>query len=367
MARSVYIHIPFCKSKCKYCSFVSLGGKWSNLDCDYSTYVDVLVKDIKVNYRGEVLQTLYFGGGTPSLLPFSDIEKIKNCFNLADNCEITLEANPDDITEYFLNGLKQIGITRLSLGAQTFDNKILQNIGRRHLASDTIKAVKLAQKVGFQNISLDLIYGLPNQTMNVLKNDIQNLLELKVQHISTYGLEIDKNSFFYTHKPENIADDDTQADMYNYICDELEKNGFTHYEISNFAKEGFESNHNLTYWNNEEYYGFGVAAHGYVDDIRYSKAETLPEYIKNPSDYKTEHFVSKKEMLEEELFLGFRRTSGIDTALIFQKYGINFEEKYSEVIKKFTPDYLAKTDNGYKLTRNGVLISNLILSEFIEE
>jgi len=367
MAKSAYIHIPFCKSKCKYCSFVSFGGKWGKPECDYSTYIDALIKDIETNYKGEILQTLYFGGGTPSLLPLSDIEKIKNCFNLSDNCEITLENNPDDITEDFLNGLKDLGITRLSLGAQTFDDEILQNIGRRHFASDTIKAVKLAQKVGFQNISLDLIYGLPNQTMNVLKNDVHNLLELKIQHISTYGLKIDKNSFFYTHKPENIADDDIQADMYNYICDELGKNDFNHYEISNFSKNGYESKHNLTYWNNEEYYGFGVAAHGYIDNIRYSKPETLSEYTENPSKHKTKQPVTQKEMLEEELFLGFRRKSGIDTALIFQKYGVNFEEKFSKVIKRFTPEYLEKTDKGYKLTRNGVLISNLILSEFIEE
>lgn len=350
MPKSAYIHIPFCKSKCKYCSFVSFVGMKDN-------YFDALLADIWVNYKGEVLSTLYFGGGTPSLINPQTIAQIVSQFNLSNNCEVTFEMNPDDAKLDYLLALRDMGINRLSMGSQTFNNEVLKLIGRRHKAEDTIKAVETAKKAGFENISLDLIYGLPEVN---IKEDLEIITSLNLQHISTYGLKIEEGSYFYNHLPQNLPDDDMQADMYLEINEYLENQDYSRYEISNFAKRGFESKHNLNYWNNKEYYGFGAAAHGYVDGIRYSNYETLEEYAKNPAGFAVEHKVTEQERLEEEIFLGFRKEEGINT----QKLP-NFDKKYKAVIDKYLPRYIQKTPCGYKLTLEGVLLSNNILADFI--
>lgn len=361
MATSVYIHIPFCKQKCKYCSFVSFASTEKILG-----YIFSLLKEIDTNYNGEELKTLYFGGGTPSLIETSYLKKIINKFNLASNCEITLEMNPDDAKFDYLKSLREVGINRLSIGSQTFDDNILKLIGRRHNSVQTLEAVQLAKIAGFDNISLDLIYGLPTQTIDSLKNDLEIITNLEVQHISTYGLKIEENSFWGKFPPECIPDDDIQADMYLEVNKYLENKRFKRYEISNFALSGYESRHNLNYWNNAEYYGFGVAAHGYIDGIRYSNYCTLEEYMNNPAQHEHGHIQTEIEKLEEEIFLGFRREFGIETSVINDKFGINFEEKYKKVLSKYLPQYIAKTQNGYKLTLEGVLLSNNILADFLE-
>ena len=359
MPTSAYIHIPFCKSKCKYCSFVSF-----NKPELMTGYVYSLLKEISEEYSGEKLKTLYFGGGTPSLLPINLVEKIINKFNIDEICEITFEVNPDDANLEYFENLYKYGINRISIGSQTFDDNILKLIGRRHNSKDIVNAVNYTKQAGFKNISVDLIYGLPNQTIKSLKTDLENFIELDIQHISTYGLKIDKDSYFYSNMPENLPDDDTQADMYEMINNILEKNNFKRYEISNFAKLGYESKHNLNYWNNEEYYGFGVSSHGYKNGIRYSNYCTLEEYMNNPTSHEFGHFLTDKEKLEEEIFLGFRKEEGVNVNEIDKKYNINFNIKYSSVIEKYK-DFIEKTPQGYKLNLNGVLISNVILAEFI--
>ena len=358
MAKSVYIHIPFCKQKCKYCSFVSFANTEKILG-----YIFSLLKEIDTNYGGEELKTLYFGGGTPSLIEVQYLKKIINKFNLDKGCEVTLEMNPDDASLEYLKSLREIGINRLSIGSQTFDDKILALIGRRHNSEQTKQAVKLAKEAGFENISLDLIYGLP-QCENI-KNDLETITSLEVQHISTYGLKIEEGSFFYNNTPQNLPDEDAQADMYLELNEFLENKGYKRYEISNFAKEGYESRHNLNYWNNDEYYGFGVSAHGYIDGVRYSNYCTLEEYMNNPSQHANGHVQTNQEKLEEEIFLGFRKESGVDTEIIKEKFSIDFDNKYKNVLDKFMPKYIEKTSKGYKLTLEGVLLSNHILAEFI--
>lgn len=361
MVKSAYIHIPFCRQKCKYCSFVS----YTKIN-SFQSYISALLEDIDANYKGEFLNTLYFGGGTPSLINITSLKKIINKFNFSEGAEITIELNPDDANLEYLKSLKNIGINRLSIGSQTFNDSILQLIGRRHNSKQIIEAVNLAKEAGFHNISLDLIYGLPNQTMEILKKDLDIFTSLEIQHISTYGLKIEENSFWGKETPQNLPDDDSQADMYIEINKFLEEKGFLRYEISNFALPNFESKHNTNYWNNEEYYGFGVAAHGYVDGIRYSKTQLLDEYIKNPAEYSESHLQSENEKLEEEIFLGFRKTAGINIELIQKKFGIDFDKKYKNVLVKFAPDYIEKTAEGYKLTLNGILLSNNILADFLE-
>lgn len=375
MVESAYIHIPFCKSKCAYCSFVS----FNRLE-KITGYVYALLKDISDNYCGEKLRTLYFGGGTPSLLPIDLLSKIIKKFKFQNNYELTMEINPDDANLEYFSALKSLGVNRLSLGSQTFDDEILKLIGRRHDSSAIVSAVKLAKEAGFTNISVDLIYGLPLQTLDSLKNDLEKFLELDIQHISTYGLKIEEGSKWGRGKcikGDTLAisigeemteiclpDDDAQADMYELINDTLEKNGYYRYEVSNFAKSGYESKHNLNYWDNNEYYGFGCAAHGYVDGIRYSNYSTLDEYMAKPSTHELGHTLSQQEKLEEEIFLGFRKRSGINVNKIKERFGIDFDTKYKNVLEKYR-DFIEATSCGYTLNLKGVLISNLILSEFI--
>lgn len=362
MTKNVYIHIPFCKSKCKYCSFISFPELELKAD-----YLESLYKEIKYYYKNELLKTLYFGGGTPSLLTVSETAKLISCFNINKNTEVTMELNPESITEEYLISLKQAGVNRLSFGCQTFNNIILKQIGRRHNSSDVINVVKSAQNCGYDNISLDFIYGLPNQTLEDFEKDLKKALSLNIQHISLYGLKIDEGCYFYNNIPDNLPDEDMQADMYLKAIEILTSHGFCHYEISNFSKNEYESKHNLNYWDNNNYYGFGAAAHGYTHGKRYSNKCNIKNYIENPIEHESTHKLTLQEKLEEEIFLGFRKMSGINIYNINKKYNIDFLEKYSATLNKYTSlKYLSETNTGFKLTDNGILLSNLILSEFIE-
>ena len=361
MPKSCYIHIPFCSgNKCKYCSFVS----FNKIEL-ITGYIYSLLKEISENYVGEKLNTLYFGGGTPSLVPVELFNKIIKKFSLSDNTEVTIELNPENGSEEYLSRLRELGFNRLSIGSQTFDDELLKFIGRRHNSKDIINSVENAKKAGFNNISVDLIYGLPNQTLDGIKNDLDKFLELEIQHVSTYGLKIESNSFWGKNLPKNIPDDDIQADMYEKINEILSSNNFFRYEVSNFAKSGFESRHNLNYWNNEEYYGFGVSAHGYVEGMRYSNYCTLEKYMEKLSCREFGKILTEHEKLEEEIFLGFRKTEGINIEKIKTKFNVNFEKKYYHILQQYS-DYFEKTKNGYAFNLKGTMLSNEILQEFID-
>ena len=230
-----------------------------------------------------------------------------------------------------------------------------------------IDVVKTAQRAGFNNISLDFIYGLPHQTPEMFYDDLKRGINLGIQHISLYGLKIEDGSWFYKNMPEHLPDDDTQADMYLGAIKLLTKHGFEHYEVSNFSKYGYNSKHNLNYWNNDEYYGFGVAAHGYLNSVRYGNVETLEEYLQNPLNHKESKILTEQEKLEEEIFLGFRKMKGIDVQNINFKYQIDFDEKYKNILEKYLKlKLIEKTDIGYKLTVQGILVSNVILADFLD-
>ncbi len=371
MPKSVYIHIPFCKSKCKYCSFVS----FPNLDL-IPIYINNLIQEITSTYSGEKIKTLYLGGGTPSLLNLKTIESLIRIFNFDSEYELTIELNPDDINYNYLYGLKTLGVNRLSIGSQTFNDKILNFIGRRHDSKNILKTIELAKKCDFNNLSLDLIYGLPYQDINSLKFDLKEFLKLDIQHISTYGLKVEDNSYWgkffdnenyqlkFQNSTINIPDNDIQAEMYELINEILSKNDFYRYEISNFAKKGFESKHNLNYWNNDEYYGFGIAAHGYINGFRYSNYENFSDYVKNINKKNFSHKVTKTEKIEEEIFLGLRKTEGINILNFNKKFGIDFYDKYENVLSKYS-DFIHKTPSNVSLNLKGVLLSNIIISEFL--
>lgn len=363
MAQSAYIHIPFCRSKCKYCSFISYSKQSTAVQ---KRYIQTLLKEIEYFYKDEILKTFYIGGGTPSLLDIEDLESILKSFNFAKDAEITIEINPETVNPVYLQKLNSVGFNRISIGVQSLDNNILKSIGRIHDASTALQTIIAAQKAGFKNISTDFIYGLPEQTLDSFVKDLIQVVDLGIKHISLYGLKIEEGCYFYQNMPSNLPDDDMQADMYLAAIETLEKRGFSHYEISNFAIPSFESRHNMNYWGDGEYYGFGAAAHGYIGGVRYSNFCGLNEYEKDYTQKEFLRALSQKERLQETIFLGFRRGDGINIADINEKFCIDFDKVYSTVLNKYlSTGHIVKTLKGYKLSDNGFLLSNIILADFI--
>ncbi len=361
MIRHSYIHIPFCIRKCKYCSFVS--GYDISLK---EKYLEALHREIIEKYKGEVQDTIYIGGGTPSLLEADDIDKILKYFKYDNNTEITLEANPETVTVDKFKALKKAGINRISLGVQTFNKDLLKLIGRNHTKQDILNAVNAVKNAGFSNISIDLIYGLPSQTLDDVINDTEEALKLNIQHLSTYGLKIEENSFFYDNMPDNIPDDEVQAQMYLKLCEISAKNGFNHYEISNFALTGYESKHNTAYWKNEEYYGFGLNASGFEKKIRYKNTSKMEEYLENPLLKEEEIQLSEQENTENEIFLALRLAKGINVKEFNKKQNVDFVKKYKNILDKYS-DLISISEDSISLTERGFLLSNEIMSEFIVE
>ncbi len=361
MPYSAYIHIPFCSRKCYYCTFSSYPK--INLK---EKYLQSLLFEIEKRYKGDKLQTLYIGGGTPSLLSVTDIKNILSEFKFEKSAEITCEVNPEELTTEWLQGIFDLGINRLSVGIQSFDENLLKLIGRRHTVQDAVKTINNAKNIGFKNISLDLIYGLPEQNICDVATSTITACELGVQHISSYGLKIEKGSAFYNKDFKNLPDDDLQADMYLKIIEIVKNYGFSHYEISNFAKKGFESKHNLNYWDADTYYGFGCAASGYEKDIRYSHPSTIEKYLENPTFLTEKTLLSQQHKLEEFIFLGLRKSKGFKIDTINKKFDIDFKNKYAKILQKYEK-YFANNDEYCSLNDEGFLISNFILSEFIDE
>ncbi len=317
-------------------------------------YLETLLAEIKA-CKLTPQKTIYFGGGTPSLLSLSDFERILNCFDFTSETEITVEINPEGITTEYLCKLCALGVNRLSIGVQSFDDVILKVIGRRHCVADSKRAFKMAREAGFENISIDLMYGLPGQDLDGWERDLQTALKLASEHISLYGLKIDEGCYFDKHPPQNLPDDDMQADMYLKAVEVLCENGFEHYEISNFAKKSCEGRHNLNYWKLGFYNGFGSGASGFDEYGRYKNSHNLNCWEKMHEES------NPKTLLEEEIFLGFRllgEDGGVKAKIL--------EEKYLPQLKKFLETgHIIKRGERYFLTLEGVLISNLILCEFV--
>jgi len=368
---SLYLHVPFCKDRCYYCSFVSLVNK-NNYKKKYINAVLTEMEEILSQNKGPKLNSIYIGGGTPSLLEIKYFEqifsKINSLSDISKNAEITVEVNPGTVSIEYLKSLKSTGINRLSIGIQSFNDEILKSINRIHNGNEAIEAVDMAKYAGFDNISIDLIYGLPGQNLNIWGNTLNQAIKLDIQHISAYGLKIEEGTVFARKTPPSLPDEEMSADMYLKTIEILEKNNFEHYEISNFAKSGYESKHNLAYWHNEEYFGFGLGAHGYIDEIRYSNTCSIEEYIENPLKKASEHKATRQEIIEEGIFLGLRLTKGININKFNSEYGINLLEKFESVINKYIDYGFMEIKEGYlRLTTEGILISNTILAEFIAE
>ncbi len=322
---SVYIHIPFCKSICSYCDFCKMlyNGPW------VTQYLNALINEIQDKYLGEEIKTLYIGGGTPSALSIKDLRylfEIISRFNLEKLEEFTFECNLNDINEELLQLLKENKVNRLSIGIESFNEDKLKFMERNHTFKEAQEKMKLMRKMGFENINVDLIYGIPGETLKDLKKDLDFILKLNPDHISTYSLIVEDNTKVGISGVLPIPEE-LDASMYEYICDKLDVKKYNHYEVSNFARRGKESCHNLQYWNNEEYYGFGLGAHGYIHGVRYENTRSLTKYVKGEF-LKSEEMLSKEDKMYNELMLGFRKMEGINLKEFFMKYDINMQEAF---------------------------------------
>ncbi len=292
-------------------------------------YLDKLSSEIEDSYEKEEVKTLYIGGGTPSCLSIEELGRLKQIvksFSLAKDYEFTFECNIEDIDGDLLYELKDMGVNRLSIGIESFDKCKLEFMNRNASFPDIKGKIELVRSYGFNNINLDLMYGIPGEKISNLKKDLNLLLKLNPEHISTYSLIIEEHTMCKIRNDENILPEE-ELKMYNHIVSKLEKKGYIHYEISNFAKPGYESKHNLTYWNNEEYYGFGLGATGYIKGFRYSNTKSIDEYLLG--NFKDEeNLVSKTEMMENEVMLGLRKMEGIDLQKFFDKYEVNLQDVF---------------------------------------
>lgn len=362
MIESVYIHIPFCHKICSYCDFAKLYYKKEWVD----NYLDALEKEINQKYKNEKIKTIYIGGGTPSSLNLDQLKKLFNIinkFNLDQNLEFTFECNIENINEKKLIFLKKNKVNRLSIGIESFNNKILKILNRKNIDfENTKKLIDQAKKIGFENINIDLIYSIEGQTLEDLKKDLDLFNKLNVEHISIYSLILEKNTKLYINNYNNV-DEELELQMYEYITNFLKKNNYIHYEISNYSKKGYESKHNLTYWNNSKYYGFGLGASGYIDNIRYTNTRSFNKYINN--DFKLEEDqLTKKDEMELEMILGLRKIKGVNLS--------EFEKKYHQkIINTFKIDKLLEEqkllikDNYIYINPNYLYVSNDILINFL--
>lgn len=353
MPKTCYIHIPFCHHICSYCDFCKM---YYNDQFVYD-YLKALEKEIITNYQNEHLKTIYIGGGTPSCLKTKDLKqlfKILSKLKLANNYEFTFECNISDITTSLLETLSKNRINRLSIGIQSFNPTILKNIGRQELPD--INKITLAKKY-FSNINVDLIYGANNQTMIDLEEDITKFIALDVPHISLYSLILEDNTILKTQNYQE-ADDDLERSMYDLLRKKLKKANYLHYEISNFAKKGYFSKHNLTYWHNEEYYGFGLGAAGYINNYRYENTRSLTNYLKGFYRHH-EYLVSKQENMENEMILGLRTIKGVSKTKFYRK----FKQEIPEI---FNVTKLESNKKYYYINKKDLFISNSILIDFID-
>ncbi len=362
MVKSLYVHIPFCRSICSYCDFC----KFFYDSGMVSQYLDALEREVRRRYRGEELETIYIGGGTPSCLASSELDKLFSIIShlkIASSYEFTFECNVQDLNEDLLQKLKKGGVNRLSIGIETINSKFYQFLNRYNEKRDEIMArIDLAKKY-FSNINVDFMYAFPKETMADLDRDLVFFQELNVSHISIYSLIIEPNTRLSVDGVQPISED-LEADMYYHIVHFLTDLGYQQYEISNFARKGCESQHNLTYWNNEEYYGFGLSSGGYVDHKRYLNTRSFNNYIVGKY-IKEEDDIDQKMAMENEIMLGLRKTEGIDKKLFFQKYGLKLEENF-DIMDMIDKKLLEDRDGHISIPLDKLYISNHILVKLLE-
>ena len=370
---SAYVHIPFCTQICYYCDFSKVFIKNQPVD----SYLEHLLEEFR-SYDIQKLRTLYIGGGTPTALSAPQLEVLLN--GLTKNLdlsvleELTIEANPGDLDADKIAVLKNSAVNRVSLGVQTFDNKMLKKIGRSHLEKDIYENIDRLKLAGFDNISIDLIYALPGQTMEQVKDNVAKAIGLDIPHMSLYSLILENHTVFMNRMRRGklpLPKEELEAEMFEYIIAELEKSGFEHYEISNFSKPGFESRHNLMYWDNAEYYGIGAGASGYVNGVRYKNHGPIRHYLSAVEEGNariTEEHLSQKEQMEEEMFLGLRKKSGVSMARFEEKFGRSFDGLYGEIVRDLVQQGLMQIEGDrVRMTKRGLFLGDTVAERFILE
>lgn len=368
----LYIHIPFCRSKCAYCDFYSLAGAEERMD-DYCRALERHLAEVAPQAECHKADTVYFGGGTPSYLGAERLCRllgsIRKLYKVDKHAEITLEANPDSATDRkTLKRLRKAGFNRLSLGVQSMDDALLQAIGRIHTRQQVQEAVAAARKAGFKNLSLDLIYGLPGQTMEGWEKTLSDAVGLHPEHLSCYGLKLEEGTPLYRRQGElTFPDEDMQADMYLYAVEFLKQCGYEQYEISNFAKPDFASRHNLKYWLMQEYAGFGPGAHSDFGNVRYGYARDLERYLKGELVLQESETVDSDEREREYLMLRLRTVQGVDP----REFEYRFRQRFAPLatlLQQCAREGLAEQDgNGWHLTAKGFLVSNRIIGLLQDE
>ena len=360
--KSCYIHIPFCKKICSYCDFCKLFYNEKLVD----KYLSALEKEIDANYKNKILETIYIGGGTPSSLNLEQLKKLFNIIkglNKSETIEYTIECNFDTTTKEKLNLFKEYGINRLSFGIESINNDNLKLLERENITSEIIDKIKYAKSIGFNNINVDLMYALPNETIDILNKDLDFILSLDVEHISTYSLIIEEHTKLYINNTTNI-NDELDEEMYKLICNRLKENNYNHYEISNFSKIGKESRHNTCYWNNDEYYGFGLGAASYINNYRNNNTRSINQYLK--ANYiKEKEYISIKDKEEYEILLNLRKSEGISLIKFKDLYNVDFTSKYK--IENLLKNNFLKIENNHLfIPEDKWYISNEIIVKIIE-
>ena len=369
----LYIHIPFCKKKCDYCDFLSFENKNELID----NYIEILINEIKneakkISKEEYEITTIYFGGGTPSFIDskyiINILEILKENFNL-NNAEITLEINPGTVDENKLRTYFKNGINRLSIGLQETNNNLLKQLGRIHVYEDFLETYNIARKIGFKNINIDLMIGIPNQTLFNVENSLEKIINLNPEHISVYSLIVEENTKLekkILNKEYILPEENFERKMYWNVKEKLEKNDYIQYEISNFSKKDYESKHNLNCWNQQEYIGFGLGAHSYFNNIRYSNTDDINKYLINNEEKIIHEKQTREEQMKEYMMLGLRKIEGVSISKFEQKFSIHPLFYFRFEISNLEEIDLLEVDlDNIKLTKKGLDLANQVFQEFI--
>lgn len=378
MIESLYIHIPFCERKCHYCDFNSYALEGQPV-MEYLQAMDKEMQLITEQYPATKLKTIFIGGGTPTVLEPKEMEfmlksVIKNFPSWADDIEFTVEVNPGTVNSDKLQVMLNNGVNRLSMGVQAFQNDLLASIGRIHTESDVYHSIDKALKIGFNNLSIDLMLGLPKQTLPMLKESLSKALNLGLPHFSVYSLKVEENTYFFKLYEENklpLPSEDTELEMYLSTIEEMQKHGYNQYEISNFSKKGKESKHNINYWKNKGYYGVGAGAHGYIDNQRYENVKGVKPYIEkieknNYLPIIDKYTVTLEEQMQDTMMLGLRMLEGVSFSEFKARFSVDMEQVYAkEIDKLIKAELIVREKGGIRLSSKGLIYGNEVFAEFI--
>ena len=377
----LYVHIPFCKQKCMYCDFPA----YQNLQDYYETYVYALVQEMDLwvsehpESKAKPIDTIYFGGGTPTELSIQQlqmiVDKIKSTFTITDDCHMTIESNPGEVDLQYLTKLVKLGFNRISFGVQTFDDKALTMLHRSHNGEKAKQAIYDAKEAGFTDINIDLIYGLPRQSLEDIKRNLEIVKDLPINHISTYGLQVEVGTYLYHLVQKNlisIPSESIDESMYDTMMEGLKELGFERYEISNFAKDNSYSRHNLKYWHYIDYLGFGAGAHSFYDGIRRSNNRNVMPYIQSVDRYTMPTIdtetITVERAQEDFCFLALRTKWGLDDQKFEDRFGVSVHNLFGNILEDLVTKGLLEYQNGsYHLSSEGAKHGNYVFSQFIRE